>query len=98
MVDILKEFTNNDRFNGTNMPEKIVRSLYVGIRYNETLASWQTAQGGEETQNIQWCKGSPTVRTNVLLTPASIYQKTAKWISTPAYAEYPQSTVCVKAT
>ena len=75
----------------------VLRNLYVGIRYNETLASWRSAQSREEARNIQWCQNNPTVRTNIILSPAlQIYKKQATWMSFPEYTEYERSTVCLK--
>ena len=94
----------NARANGTNLSGSLARSLYVGIRYNETLISWRHAETGAEAQNIPWCPNNPSVRTNILLTHGSASatgytersQKRPTWQSYPDYVEYLESTVCVK--
>ena len=96
--------TQNDRVNGTNLSEKLARSLYTGIRYNGTLTSWRHARTGAEAQNISWCPNNPTVRTNILLTHGSagatgytgIYRRRPTWQSNPDYVHFLKSTICVK--
>ena len=100
---ILMNLVKNDRVNGTNLSDNLARSLYVGIRYNETLTSWRHAQTRTEAQNIPWCPNNPTIRTNILLTHGSHgYRATGytdmypTWQSNPDYVAYLKSTICVK--
>ena len=94
MNNIYKNLTKN-YVNG-NLSKNISRSLYAGVRFDETLASWRSAQSGE-AKNIQWCRGSATVRTTVILAPASrTYKKPATWIYNPEDVEYERSKICLK--
>ena len=87
----------NKAGNSTSVPETLIRSLYVGVRFNESLATWRYGQTGLEAKNIPWCPNNPTVRTNIFLTHGSkIYRKGPKWQSNADYVEFLESTVCVQ--